>query len=122
MGLGAPLAARDLSLVADGAGTELGLAVDAAKELESDGKKIRVVSMVSWELFEEQDQQYKVRFFTNWLSHVMSPTACYQVSLGFTIEPAQISGVSESLGCCAPVLCLRLSLCGSGPELSSGCV
>ena len=34
--------------------------MDAAKELESDGKKVRVVSMVSWELFEEQDQQYKV--------------------------------------------------------------
>ena len=46
--------------MANGAGTELGLAVDAAKELEKDGKKCRVVSMVSWELFEEQDQQYKV--------------------------------------------------------------
>ena len=46
--------------MADGAGTELGLAVDAAQELEKDGKKCRVVSMVSWELFEEQDQQYKV--------------------------------------------------------------
>ena len=41
------------------AGTELGLAVDAAKELEKDGKKIRVVSLVSWELFEEQGKEYK---------------------------------------------------------------
>lgn len=46
--------------MANGTGTELGLAVDAAKEVEKDGKKCRVVSMVSWELFEEQDQQYKV--------------------------------------------------------------
>lgn len=45
-----------------GVGTELGLAVDAAKEVEKDGKKCRVVSMVSWELFEEQDQQYKVTY------------------------------------------------------------
>ena len=49
----------------DGAGTELGLAVDAAKEVEKDGKKCRVVSMVSWELFEEQDQQYKVTCLLN---------------------------------------------------------
>lgn len=49
--------------MADDAGTELGLAVDAAQELEKDGKKCRVVSMVSWELFEEQDQQYKVTPF-----------------------------------------------------------
>ena len=54
--------------MADGAGTELGLAVDAAKEVEKDGKKCRVVSMVSWELFEEQDQQYKV-------TSLLSPTA-----------------------------------------------
>lgn len=40
-------------------GTELGLAVDAAKELEKDGKTVRVVSMVSWELFEEQGKDYK---------------------------------------------------------------
>ncbi|DBA71176.1 TPA: hypothetical protein ACH3X2_011575 [Trebouxia sp. C0005] len=40
-------------------GTELGLAVDAAKELEKDGKKVRVVSLVSWELFEEQGKEYK---------------------------------------------------------------
>ena len=41
-------------------GTELGLAVDAAKEVEKDGKKVRVVSLVSWELFEEQGKEYKV--------------------------------------------------------------
>ena len=36
------------------AGSELHLAVDAAKELEAAGKKARVVSMLSWEVFEEQ--------------------------------------------------------------------
>ena len=29
------------------------------QELEKEGKKVRVVSMVCWELFEEQDQDYK---------------------------------------------------------------
>lgn len=38
-------------------GTELGNAVEAAEKLS--GKKVRVVSMPSWELFEEQDDAYK---------------------------------------------------------------
>ena len=42
------------------AGTELALAVEAAEKLEKDGKKARVVSFPSWELFEEQSAEYKV--------------------------------------------------------------
>ena len=41
-----------------GTGSELTLAVDAAKELEGSGKKVRVVSLPSWELFEEQGQVF----------------------------------------------------------------
>ncbi len=37
-----------------GTGSELCMAVDAAKKLEAEGKKVRVVSMPCWELFEEQ--------------------------------------------------------------------
>ncbi len=40
-------------------GSEVPLAVDAAKKLSSEGKKVRVVSMPCWELFEEQSQAYK---------------------------------------------------------------
>lgn len=40
-------------------GSEVSLAVEAAKELISKGKKIRVVSMPSWELFEKQSEEYK---------------------------------------------------------------
>jgi len=47
----------DVILMASG--TELGLAVDAAKDLEAAGNKVRVVSAVCWELFEEQPQKYK---------------------------------------------------------------
>jgi transketolase len=35
------------------------MAVDAAKKLDAEGKKVRVVSMPCWELFEEQSQEYK---------------------------------------------------------------
>lgn len=40
-------------------GSELSMAVDAAVEVEKAGKKARVVSMVCWELFEEQSKAYK---------------------------------------------------------------
>ncbi len=47
----------DMILIASG--SEVHLAVKAAEELAGQGVKARVVSMPSWELFEEQDQSYK---------------------------------------------------------------
>ena len=35
------------------------MAVEAAERLEKEGKKARVVSMIGWELFEQQPQSYK---------------------------------------------------------------
>ncbi|MEB3356476.1 MAG: transketolase [Synechococcales bacterium] len=48
-----------LDLLLIGTGSELSLCVEAAKVLRSEGKKVRVVSMPSWELFEAQDAEYK---------------------------------------------------------------
>ncbi len=42
-----------------GTGSELQLAVEAAKRLGSEGVKARVVSMPCWELFEEQSAEYR---------------------------------------------------------------
>ncbi|MCC5658190.1 transketolase [Nostoc sp. XA010] len=42
-----------------GTGSELSLAVSAAEKLKAEGKKVRVVSLPSWELFEAQDAAYK---------------------------------------------------------------
>jgi len=42
-----------------GTGSETKLCVGAAEELRKAGKKVRVVSMPSWELFEAQDAAYK---------------------------------------------------------------
>jgi len=47
----------DLILI--GTGSELHLCVEAAKQISSEGQKVRVVSMPSWELFEAQDQSYQ---------------------------------------------------------------
>jgi transketolase len=46
-----------LILLADG--SELSLAVDAAKKLRQEGVAVRVVSIPSWELFEAQSAEYK---------------------------------------------------------------
>jgi transketolase len=44
-------------------GSEVSLVVDAAKALESEGVKARVVSMPSWKIFEEQADEYKASIF-----------------------------------------------------------
>ena len=47
----------DLILI--GTGSETQLCVKAAEQLRGEGKKVRVVSMVCWELFQEQDAEYR---------------------------------------------------------------
>lgn len=47
----------DLILI--GTGSEVQLCVKAAEQLRSAGKKVRVVSMPCWELFDEQDEAYR---------------------------------------------------------------
>ena len=51
----------DITLV--GTGSEVSIAVDAAKLLKSEGIKPRVVSMPSFELFEEQSPEYRSSVF-----------------------------------------------------------
>jgi transketolase len=46
-------------LILIGTGSEVQLCVAAAEKLAAEGKKVRVVSMPSWELFEAQDAAYK---------------------------------------------------------------
>jgi transketolase len=47
----------DLILI--GTGSEVGLCHDAAQTLASEGRKVRVVSLPSWDLFEAQPQAYR---------------------------------------------------------------
>jgi transketolase len=53
----APGGKPDVILMATG--SELSLCVDAYEKLKSEGIKARVVSMPSWEIFEQQDAAYK---------------------------------------------------------------
>lgn len=51
----------DLLLIATG--SEVALSLKAAEMLEEDGKKVRVISFPSWEIFEQQDEDYKKQIF-----------------------------------------------------------
>ena len=52
-------APEELDLILIGTGSELQLCVSASEKLKAEGKKVRVVSMPSWELFEAQDAEYR---------------------------------------------------------------
>ncbi|MBP0027978.1 transketolase [Roseofilum sp. Guam] len=47
----------DLILI--GTGSEVSLCVKAAEQLSAEGKKVRVVSLPCWKLFDEQDEAYR---------------------------------------------------------------
>ena len=51
--------AKEAKLVLVATGSEVSLAVEAQKKLAAEGIDVRVVSMPSWELFEEQSEEYK---------------------------------------------------------------
>ncbi|HXF33389.1 MAG TPA: transketolase [Candidatus Acidoferrales bacterium] len=76
--------APDVILIATG--SEVSLAVDAAKILAAKGTKTRVVSMPSWELFRTQDQAYR--------DSVLPPAVKARVS----IEAASTMGWSQWVG------------------------
>ncbi|XP_020586436.1 transketolase, chloroplastic-like [Phalaenopsis equestris] len=51
------------NIILIGTGSELEIAAKAADELRKEGKTVRVVSLVSWELFDEQSNEYKESVF-----------------------------------------------------------
>jgi transketolase len=51
----------DLIFIATG--SEVSLAIKAAEQLEAEGKSVRVVSFPSWEIFEQQSDEYKKQIF-----------------------------------------------------------
>ena len=51
----------DLLLIASG--SEVSLSIKAAEQLEAEGKNVRVISFPSWEIFEQQDDEYKKSIF-----------------------------------------------------------
>jgi transketolase len=69
-----------------GTGSEVSLCVAAYEQLTSQGIKARVVSMPSWELFEQQEQAYR--------DHVLSPAVTARVA----VELASTFGWAHYVG------------------------
>lgn len=55
--------AKEIDLILMASGSEVSLAIDSAKELEKKGHGVLVVSVPSFELFEEQSEEYKESVF-----------------------------------------------------------
>jgi len=91
----------DFTLIATG--SEVSLALDVAIALEKVGKKVRVISMPCWQIFELQDDEYKKKVIGGDLGVRVSIEA--GVSFGWSkwIGPEGISISIESFGESAPI-------------------
>jgi transketolase len=69
-----------------GTGSEVALCLEAYERLKSEGIKARVVSMPSWELFDDQPREYR--------EAVLPPTVTARVS----VEQASTSGWTKYVG------------------------
>ncbi len=73
-------------LILMGTGSEVSLCVAAYEELTAEGKKVRVVSMPSWEIFEKQSVEYR--------DSVLPPSVTRRIS----VEQASMMGWSQYVG------------------------
>jgi transketolase len=69
-----------------GTGSELALCIDAYENLQLEGIPARVVSMPSWELFEQQDQSYR--------EHVLPP----EIRARLSVEMGSVIGWDRYVG------------------------
>lgn len=76
-------------------GSELSLAVEAYEKLAAEGVAARVVSMPSWELFEEQPQSYR--------DEVLPPSVTARVA----VEAASPIGWHRYVGLTGEVVCMN---------------
>jgi transketolase len=96
----------ELILIASG--SEVALALDAARRLASEGIRIRVVSMPSWELFEQQPEAYR--------TGVLPPT----VSARVAVEAGRTLGWERYVGERGSVVGVdRFGASAPGPEVAA---
>jgi transketolase len=78
-----------------GGGSELSLCVDAYEKLKQEGIRARVVSMPSWDLFEQQDQNYR--------NQVLPP----DITARLAVETASTFGWEKYVGTKGRVIGMR---------------
>lgn len=88
-------------------GSELALALDVAKQLNKLGKKTRVVSMPCWELFENQDDEYKDSVVGGDLGKRISIETGVDLGWHKYIDRKGIAICMESFGASAPASVLK---------------
>ena len=90
----APDGKPDVILI--GTGSEVSLCLDAYEKLKAEGIKARVVSMPSWELFDDQPQEYR--------DQVLPPgvTARVSVEQASHVRLGQYVGASGPASACTP--------------------
>ncbi|KAM7508762.1 hypothetical protein LguiA_019215 [Lonicera macranthoides] len=79
-------------LILMGTGSELEIAAKAADELRKEGKAVRVVSFVSWELFDEQSDEYKESVLP------AAVTARVSIEAGSTFGWGKFVGSGKAIG------------------------
>jgi transketolase len=89
----------DLILIATG--SEVALALDAMEQLKADGVKTRVVSMASWELFEEQEDSYRGQVLPGRTKKLAVEAGVAQGWHKYTGDSGSVIGV-ERFGVSAP--------------------
>lgn len=90
----------DLLLIATG--SEVALSLKAAEMLEEDGKKVRVISFPSWEIFEQQDDDYKKQIFPENIKNRISVEMGIGLGWGKYIGNNGKSLCIETFGASAP--------------------
>ena len=90
-------APEELDLILIGTGSEVQLCVGAAEKLIADGKKVRVVSMPSWELFEAQDQAYRDSVLPKVAAKRLSVEAVGRNTLVAKVAPSVLSALAHRL-------------------------
>lgn len=90
----------DFTLIATG--SEVYLAMNVANELEKLGKSVRVISMPCWELFENQDMEYKESVFGGHLGTRVSIEAGVDLGWHKYIGREGIAICLEGFGASAP--------------------
>ena len=91
-------APRDAAVVLVGTGSEVAVCVHAAEQLAGDGLAARVVSLPSWDRFDEQDAAFRASIFTDGIPVLAVEAA---VSLGWHKYADDVVSI-ERFGASAP--------------------
>jgi transketolase len=104
----------DPQLVIIATGSEVWTALDGAKLLSNEGVRVRVVSMPSWRIFEEQTAEYKASVLLNGVPRMSVEAGATQGWWKYVGLDGDVIGL-DRFGASAPVATVMKEL-GFNPE------